>query len=70
MNGASPVPELNRYRRLPGFRSRSSSVPVGLRLMRTSSPGLTCCSREVSGPSGTLMLKNSRCSSWLALAML
>ena len=32
MKGAAPVPVLSRYRRLPGFRSCSTSVPVGLRL--------------------------------------
>jgi hypothetical protein len=45
-------------------------VPVGLRLTTISSPIARCCSFEVSGPLGTLMLKNSRYSSWLALAML
>ena len=44
--------------------------PVALRPTSTVSPGWIRCSREVSGPSGTLMLKNSSDSSWLALAML
>jgi len=42
---------------------------VGFLPTSTLSPGLMCCRREVSGPSCTLMLKNSRCSSQLALAM-
>ena len=54
MNGAAPVPVLSRYSRLPGFRSCSSSVPVGLRLISTSSPLRMCCRREVRGPSGHL----------------
>ncbi|MNC73299.1 hypothetical protein D3C75_1244740 [compost metagenome] len=63
MNGARPVPVPSRYRCLPGSRSLRISVPVGLRLTFSSSPGCRCCRREVSGPFGTLMLKNSRCSS-------
>ena len=45
-------------------------MPVGLRLTSTSSPTRRCCRRDVSAPCATLMLKNSRNSSWLALAML
>ena len=47
-----------------------TSVPVGLRPTRIASPTRMCCSSEVSGPACTLMLRNSRWSSWLALAML
>ena len=53
-NGASPVPVPSRYRCRPGLRSFSTSVPVGLRLTITGSPGLRCCRREVSGPFGHL----------------
>ena len=63
MNGARPVPVANRYRFFAGSRSVSTSVPVGLRPISTSSPTCRCCSREVSGPFGTLMLKNSSSSS-------
>ncbi|CPH83326.1 Uncharacterised protein [Bordetella pertussis] len=38
-------------------------MPTGLRLTRMVSPSLRCCSREVSGPFCTLMLRNSRFSS-------
>mgnify|MGYP006202995971 CR=1 FL=1 len=40
-----------------------NKVPVGLRPTMIFSPTWMCCSREVRGPSCTLMLKNSRCSS-------
>ncbi|MNL40328.1 hypothetical protein D3C87_1626710 [compost metagenome] len=69
MNGARPVPVLSRYKCLPGFKSSSTSVPVGFLLMMISSPSFRCCNCEVSGPSGTLMLKNSRCSSQFGLAI-
>ena len=39
----------------PGSRLSTTSVPVGLRPTRTGSSTLTCCRREVSGPSGTLI---------------
>ena len=44
-------------------------MPVGLRPIRRLSPGWMCCRREVSGPSWTLIEKNSSCSSQLALAI-
>jgi hypothetical protein len=68
--GASPVPVDSSRRRDPGSRLSTISVPVGLRPTSTMSPRLMHCRREVSGPSGTLMLKNSSDPSWLALAML
>ena len=43
--------------------SLTTTRDSGLRLTRTLSPSRMCCSREVSGPSGTLMLRNSRYSS-------
>ena len=60
---ANPVPVLISQRFRPGRRLSSTSVPVGLRLTRISSPTLICCRREVSGPSGTLIEKNSSSSS-------
>ena len=42
---------------------------MGLRPIRMLSPGRMCCRREVSGPSWTLIEKNSSCSSQLALAI-
>ena len=36
--------------------ANDTSVPVGFLLTSTLSPGRMCCKREVSGPSGTLML--------------
>ena len=64
---AVPVPSKKRFR--PSCRSLISSVPVGFLPTYKVSPGLMCCRREVTGPLGTLMLKNSSCSSQLALAM-
>ncbi len=46
-----------------GRRLSITSVPVGLRPTSTSSPSFRCCRREVSGPSGTLIEKNSSASS-------
>jgi hypothetical protein len=68
--GARPVPVESSSRRLPGTRLSGISVPVALRPTRMVSPSLIFCSLDVSGPSATLMLKNSSSSSWLALAML
>ena len=61
--GANPVPVPSRYRFLPGRRLSRISVPVGLRPTRMRSPSCRCRSRDVSGPSGTLMEKNSSWSS-------
>ena len=41
----------------------SIKVPTGLVPTRISSPTFKFCSRDVKGPSCTLMLKNSICSS-------
>ena len=46
-----------------------SSVPVGFLPTMMVSPTWMFCRREVSGPSGTLIDRNSRCSSQLGLAM-
>ena len=61
--GASPVPVDSSHSVLPGSRLSAISVPTGFLPIRTSSPTFRCCKRDVSGPSCTLMLRNSRCSS-------
>ena len=63
------MPVLNRNSRLPGVRASGTRVPVGLRPIRIGSPGWILCRREVSGPSGTLMEKNSSSSAKCGLAM-
>ncbi|MNY62466.1 hypothetical protein D3C86_1992790 [compost metagenome] len=62
-NGARPVPVASSHSVLPGSRLSTSSVPVGFLPTKIWSPSRRCCRREVSGPSGTLMLKNSSVSS-------
>ena len=56
-NGARPVPVPSRNRVRPGRKLSITSVPVGLRPTRISSPSRRCWRREVSGPSGTLIEK-------------
>ena len=58
-NGARPVPVPSKYSVLPGVRLSCTSVPTGLRPTRIESPTWMFCSRDVSGPFATLMLKNS-----------
>jgi hypothetical protein len=53
--GAIPVPVANRNSRLPGTSASWTSVPTGLGRITIVSPSARCCSREVSGPSGTLI---------------
>ena len=62
-NGAKPVPDESKYKFLPGFKSSSTKVPVGFLETSNSSPTFTFCKIEVSGPSGTLIEKNSSSSS-------
>ena len=62
-DGASPVPVPSRYRLRPGSRLSSTSVPVGFLPTMIGSPTFRCCSFEVSGPSWTLIEKNSSSSS-------
>ncbi len=50
-----PVPVAKNHSRLPGRSASSTSVPTGLGRRMISSPVLMCWSREVSGPSGTLI---------------
>ena len=54
-----PVPVEIMNRRLPGVSASSTSVPVDFWRISTVSPGTIFCSSEVSGPSGTLIEKNS-----------
>lgn len=62
-----PVPIRNR--RLPGLSASSTSVPVGFLAISTGSPGWIICRRAVSGPSDTLMEKNSNSSAKWGEAM-
>ena len=61
-----PVP-ISHSRR-PGFTASSTSVPVGFLPRKIWSPGSIFCSFEVSGPSATLMEKNSSSSAKPGLA--
>ena len=63
MKGARPVPVERNHRFRPGSRLSSSSVPTGLRPISTSSPFTMFWRREVSGPSCTLIERNSSVSS-------
>ena len=54
-NGAMPVPVANRNSRRPGTSASCTSVPTGFGRITMLSPAARCCSREVSGPSCTLI---------------
>ena len=53
--GAKPVPVARNHSRLPGRRASCTTVPTGFGRRMISSPTWMCCSREVRGPSGTLI---------------
>ena len=55
-NGATPVPVASKYRLRPGFTFVLTNVPTALSLTNILSPGTTCCSLLVNGPSWTLIL--------------
>ena len=58
-----PVPVENSHSRSPGVSASFTSVPVGFLRISTVSPGTILCRCSVSGPSGTLIEKNSSSSS-------
>ena len=64
-----PVPVEIMNRRLAGVSASATSVPVDFCRISTVSPGTIFCSSEVSGPSGTLIEKNSISSSQAGLAI-
>ena len=64
-----PVPVEIMNSRLAGVSASSTSVPVDFCRISTVSPATIFCSSEVSGPSATLIEKNSISSSQLGLAI-
>ncbi|PAV93411.1 hypothetical protein WR25_14911 [Diploscapter pachys] len=61
-NGARPVPVEKKNNRLPPISASVTSVPVGFFPIYTSSPASISCSFDVSGPSSTLIDRNSNSS--------
>ena len=64
-----PVPVEIIHNRLAGVSASSTSVPVDFWRISTVSPGWIFCRCWVSGPSGTLIEKNSISSSQAGLAI-